>query len=92
MRLILHFYLSYFSRCSCHQYSSPPGLRDSVRSSLQDCEGALITHADQTTDREFQDHSAFEGSEIPDILQDEEFRSVVIAVGEIIHDEGILEG
>lgn len=47
---------------------------------LQDPEGALVAHADQAAQRQLQHHGTFEGDEIPDVLQQEEARAVIIAV------------
>lgn len=47
---------------------------------LQHAKGALIAHADQAAESELQDHGALEGDKVPDILQEEVPRPVVVTV------------
>lgn len=65
------------------------------RTHLQDPEGALVTHADKAAQGELQHHGALEGHEVPDVLQQEEPRPVVVAVAarrERDHERGWSSG
>ena len=59
---------------------------------LQDSESALVTHADQTTHGQLEDHVPLKRDEIPHILQNEESWAVEVAVAQIGDDQRVAEG
>ena len=83
---------SYLARSGGQQYQTSSRLRNSVRSCLKHAEGALIAHADEASQRQFQDHAAFEGDEISHVLQDEKLGPIIIAIGEVSDDQRVLKG
>lgn len=58
---------------------------------LQDPKGALVAHSNETSQSELEDQTLLEGHEVPDVLHYEEPRSVVVAVGQVAHHQGVLE-
>ena len=50
---------------------------------LQDPERALVSHLDQGPDGQDQDHALLERREVAHVLQDEELRTVVVAIRQV---------
>ena len=70
----------FFGRSRRKKDATPPGLGHPKVAGLQDPEGALVPHPDEGTEAELQDHVFLEAGEVPDVLQDEITRPVIVAI------------
>ena len=68
------------ARPGCQDEQSPPGLKDSVVSSLQDRKSHLVEHPGQSCQTQPQHQSSFILDHVLDVLQQEEQWSVEVAV------------
>merc|ERR1719341_2983712 len=80
-----------FARSSSQQDCPAPGLSNTILAGLQDAKGALVAHLHQRPHAQLQHHRLLVGGKVAHILQNEEARPVVFAVGKVGRDEGILE-
>ena len=67
-----------------------PGLRNSVAAGLQDAECTLVTHANQTTQRQLQHHAPLERHKVTHVLQQKELGPVEVTVAQIARDQRVL--
>ena len=61
-----------FSRSSCQQNRSAPGLGNTILASLKDSKGALVSHLHQCSHAQLEYHGLLVRGKVADIFQDEE--------------------
>ena len=69
----------------------PPGLRDAILSSLEYGKGTLVSHPQETSKGQLENHALLEGDKVTNILEDEEFWSIVVTVAEVTDNQRVLE-